>query len=60
MNDSQEKLGQAIDMVDNLAHALKMPIPNDMHVDCLRSSLPDVVGVLKRAFIELTGENPWE
>ena len=59
MSEAQEKLGQAIDRVDNLAHALSLRIPDRMHVDALKGSLPEVVKELKKAFAEVTGENPW-
>ncbi len=55
-----EKLGQAIDRVENLAFALNMPLPDGMHVQVLRNSLPEIVAELKAGFVEATGENPWE
>ncbi len=54
-----EKLGQAIDRVDNILFALKMPLPDAMHVQVLRNSLPEIVEDLKAGFVEATGENPW-
>ena len=57
--EAKEKLGQAIDRVDNLAHALLLPMPANMHVESLKAVLPDVVEELKEAYTELTGENPW-
>ena len=56
---SIEVLGQQIDTLDNLAHALLMPLPAQIHVDMLRKSLPEAVAELKRGFTEVTGENPW-
>lgn len=55
-----ENLGLAIDKVDDLAHALLIPMPDSFHVKCLKNSLPEVVKELKAAFAEATGENPWE
>lgn len=60
MDDKYETLGQLIDTVDNLAHALKLPLPPAMHVEQLSKALPEVVEKLKKSFIEITGENPWE
>lgn len=60
MKDKFEQLGQLIDSFDNLAHALKMPLPPQMHIEQLRSSLPEKVQELKDVFIEITGENTWE
>jgi hypothetical protein len=60
MEDKFEKLGQLIDSLDNLAHALKMPLPPQMHIDVFSRSLPEKVKELKEVFVEITGENPWE
>lgn len=59
MNQAAEELGQAIDQVENLRSAITLPLPDHLHVQALRSSLPDVTMRLKRAFVELTGEDPW-
>lgn len=58
-NDAEEEMGLLIDRLDNLAHALVMPLPLSMHVDSLRQSLPEVVREMKSAFVKLTNEDPW-
>lgn len=58
--DQKEKLGQLIDSLDNLAHALQIPMPPQMHVDALRSALPGKVEEFKAIYQEIAGENPWE
>lgn len=60
MTEEMEELGQAIDTVDNLAHALKLPLHDHMHVEQLKIALPEVVARLKKGFTDVTGENPWE
>ncbi len=60
MNDKLEKLGQLIDSLDNIAHALTLQMPAQIHVDVLRTSLPEKVKEFKESFIEISGENPWE
>jgi hypothetical protein len=55
-----EKLGMAIDEVENLLYALKLKMPNEFHVKMLQQSLPKLVEKLKAGFVEATGENPWE
>lgn len=60
MNDKFEQLGVLIDELDNLAHGLNLPIPANIHVEALKSSLPEKVAKLKEIFIEIAGENPWE
>jgi hypothetical protein len=57
--EAKEVLGKAIDEVDNLAHALELPMPADFHVKALKESLPDAIAELKRGFVAVTGENPW-
>lgn len=60
MSEQEEKLGRLIDRLDNLAHALKLNIPANVHIDAIRGSLPDIVVGMKEAFKELTGKDPWE
>lgn len=59
MNEAQEQLGVLIDGLDSLVSALSMPLPDAMHVQALRASLPEKVEGLKAAFVAVTGENPW-
>jgi septation ring formation regulator EzrA len=59
IEEAKENLGQAIDRLDNLVHALQLPLSAQMHVDALRSNLPEVVKELKEAYEKLTDENPW-
>ncbi len=49
-----------IDRLDNLANALKMPLPDSMHVEQLRDALPEIVEQLKASFVNLSGVNPWK
>jgi vacuolar-type H+-ATPase subunit F/Vma7 len=58
--ESKEKLGQAIDRVDNMLHALVLPLPPQMHIDSFKSILPEIVKELKEGYSEVTGENPWD
>jgi hypothetical protein len=57
--DAKEKLGSAIDRVDNMLHALQLPLPPQMHVESFRSTLPEIVKELKDSYSKVTGENPW-
>jgi hypothetical protein len=58
--EQKESLGILIDEIDNLAHGLQLPMPDNMHVECMRSILPDKIKRFKELFIEITNENPWE
>lgn len=60
MGDAAETLGQTIDEIDNLAHALTMPLPPHLHLEALRPTLPDLVKRMKAAYVGVVGENPWE
>lgn len=55
-----EKLGQAIDRVDSLAHGLVLPMPADFHLQQLKKILPEIVKELKDGYVAVTGDNPWE
>lgn len=55
-----EDLGTLIDRLDNLAHALNMPLSDKMHVDILRDSLPKLVKDFKSAYANELHNNPWE
>lgn len=59
MEDNAEELGQLIDSLDNLSHALLIPMPDKLHVESLRSSLPEKVKELKDVFVKIFNENPW-
>lgn len=60
MTDKFENFGLLIDELDNLAHALQIPLPPQMHVEQLKELLPEKVAKLKALYIEITGQNPWE
>jgi hypothetical protein len=55
-----EKFGEIIDEIDNLAHALTLPLPLDIHHQQMTLALPQIVKSLKEVFVEITGENPWD
>lgn len=60
MDEKLEKLGQAIDSLDNIIHTLKLPLPDSLHVKSMRDILPELLDKLKEGFMEATGETPWE
>lgn len=60
MTDAEDELGRAIDRVDNLQHALVLPMPASFHVEQIKAILPEAVAELKVAFVKVTGENPWQ
>lgn len=56
---ADEELANAIETIDNLAHALELAVPDAIHVQALRESLPRAVQRLKTAYETVTGHNPW-
>lgn len=57
--ESMELLGMAADTLDNLYHALMLPLPPAMHVEQLKAALPDVIARLRKVYVAETGDNPW-
>ncbi len=43
MNNQVDELGELIESFENYVHALQMPLPPEMHVECLRAGLPDLL-----------------
>ncbi len=60
MTKSDEHIGLAIDTLENLIHAMNIPIPAQTHLDMLKHSLPEVLEQLKDGYVLAFGENPWE
>lgn len=58
--DDIEAIGKQADAIDNLIAALSLPLPDPIHLQALRESLPNVSQELKRIVVEVSGENPWE
>ena len=56
----EDALGEDIERLDNLAHALLLPMPADFHVKQLKESLPETVRAFKKHYAEAFGWNPWE
>ena len=59
MTEDQEKLGELIYSIDNLAHMIKTPVAPEFHVECLREILPARLADLKAAFVAVVGHDPW-
>ena len=58
--DAENNLGIDIDTLDNLAHALLLPISADVHIRQLKHALPELVARFKKHYVEALGMNPWE
>jgi hypothetical protein len=60
ITDQEDALGRDIDTLDNLAHALLLPMPAEFHVEQFKSSLPELVAKFKKDFAAVVDWNPWE
>jgi len=58
-DDALERICELADRIDNLCWAITMPIPDRIHVECLKGSLPEIRDELKKCLKEL-GYHPWE
>lgn len=58
--EQEDDLGRDIDRLDNLAHALLLPMSADFHVRQFKESLPEVVAELKKHYAAAFGRNPWK
>ena len=56
----EDAIGQDIETLDNLAHALLLPMPAEFHVRQLKGALPDLVKRFKKHYADAFGWNPWE
>jgi len=45
--EQKEQIGEVIDRLENLICALTMAIPDNIHVECLKETLPEIKEQLK-------------
>ena len=45
--ETYEKIGELADTLDNLVHALMLPMPADLHITAMKASLPYLRDELK-------------
>jgi len=55
----QDDTGKVADTVDNLLHAMTLPLPDKLHLQALREALPSVRDRLRVIYVEQTGDDPW-
>ena len=58
--ENAEKLAAIVERLDNLKHALMMPLPDNIHVMGVKPAIPEMHQELKDLYIDEVGENPWE
>ena len=52
-------VGDMAEKASNLVAAGKLPVSDSIHVVGMRAGLEEIEAELKRAYIVLSGENPW-
>jgi hypothetical protein len=57
---AKNRLGECIDSLDSLYHALALPVPATFHLEMLKGAIPKLVEQMQGAYVESFGENPWE
>lgn len=54
-----DQIGRLADKCDNIHAAGNLPLPADVHLPIVRTSLLDMRDELRAMYVQLTGENPW-
>lgn len=57
---AKNRLGECIDSLDSLYHALALPMPATFHLDMLKAAIPKLVEQMQDAYVKSFGEDPWE
>ena len=52
-----EKIGQLKDKANNYLAFLNLPVPIEMHLDCLKTGMQELEERLKTLYIELGGDS---
>lgn len=55
-----ERVGELADKIDNLLHAMQLPLGADFHLAQIRTQFPVMRDELRAIYTELSGANPWE
>lgn len=58
-NSQFEPIGTQLDRLDNVIHALSMPMDDEFHLAQIRRLLPCIVADLKASIVECCKYNPW-
>lgn len=55
-----DEIAEQIDRLENMAAGLDLPLPDRIHVQALRESLPEVIAELKAGYLAAGGDNHWD
>jgi hypothetical protein len=59
-DEQLEELGRLADQANNLAAASQLPLPAAQHVVHLRNGLLSIDQALRKLYVEISGDDPWE
>ena len=54
-----EEIAEIIDRIENLVHALKIPVGPELHFKALKDQMPEIHKDLKAAYLKAGGEDHW-
>lgn len=55
-----EELGRLVDQANNLAAASQLRVSPQIHIEGMRAGLLSIEKALRKLYIEIAGEDPWE
>ena len=58
-DDELESLSSVADTLDNLCHALMLPLPATVHVEQFKLALPGLIVKLREVYVAQAGDDPW-
>lgn len=59
-DDNLEKLGLLIDKLDNFTVAMSMPLPDRIHIESIKTLLPEMREEVLDVYTDEGGENVWD
>lgn len=60
MDKILDHYGELSDELENLVQASKMPFPPKFHLTQITAALEEKIKLIRKNYVEQTGENPWE
>ncbi len=60
MTENLERIAELTDELENLVHAMNIPMPASFHLEQLKKQLPIKINLIRSYITDETGENPWE
>ena len=58
--DQADELGRVADDLDSALHATALPLPTELHLECVTSAVRSARDTIARIVREATGTDPWK